>query len=555
VADATAASSRVVATVLLAVVLFVAPLSGAGAQGSDTERGWVVEQVRFQPVDGTTFDVAGVGTYRGGVEVMAGEGGLLTVNDVALEDYVKGVAEMPPSWPLEAQKAQAIAARTYALHQVLSHRAQDPPPPADICDSQACQVYVGTASEHRQHGINWVNAVEQTAGQVMLNGGKIMFTQYSSTNGGRTVQGSREYLWAVDDPDDAASPYHQWRVGYPLAEIAGLVGFDGVLTGAHRGGDEVVLTGTAPDGSEREVRLAAADLRSRMNGHFPKPADLPLPVPSMRFTVWVDGDQMLVDGRGWGHGVGMSQYGALGKARRGMAAPDILAAYYGGIRPSQVEPERLPERIRVAVAEPAASVGISSVGTFEVLDQAGEPLVLVGQGNWLVEPAPGGVRVIPPDGYDQPLRADSVAVDPPEVRAKRGEVRFELDAPAAVRIVMTGPSGKGRTITDRTLEPGAHRVALDAPRRGGRWQLVVEAVAGVDRRTTVPVDLDLRAGKPTRTKVRAATTEPAVDLTSASPPGRAIAGSAAVLVLLLAVAALFLHVLHVRGRRAGAVHS
>src|SRR5207248_2421601 len=107
-------------------------------------------------------------------------------------------------------------------------------------------------------------------------------------------------------------------------------------------------------------------------------------VPSIMFTLRPDdaGRVATLDGRGYGHGIGMSQWGAYGKALRGMKAPAILAAYYGGIVPTRVPAARLPARVRVAIstgqapnppdaakpAPAAAGAVVSASGPFRILD-------------------------------------------------------------------------------------------------------------------------------------------------------------------------------------------
>ena len=478
------ASVRPLSVAAVVAVVLVACVLPTGATAA-TERGWVVERVRFVPVDGPSLTADGR-AFAGVVEVGAHGGGLAVVNDVGFEDYVEGITEVPASWPAEAQKAQAIAARTYALHSLLWTRQRGIARPlgADICATQSCQVYTGLASAARPGGGRWVAAVEATRGQLLLYRGGPILAQYSSTNGGRTVRGSRPYLWEVPDPDDAASPYHRWRVGFGAAEIQGLFRLAGPLVAVARQADTVVLTARQPDGVDYPLSMSAAHFRAEVNRAFGPRPGLPSAVPSNRYVLGLEGDQVVVDGGGWGHGIGMSQYGALGKARRGMAAADILAAYYAGIRPTYVEPERLPRTIRVVVAEGRSAVTVASGGAFQVLDQAGNPLVGGGAGAWRIEPAAGGVRVIPPDGYEQPLRA--AALDPPAPAVgQQATVSFALAAPAAVTVKLLGPSGEA-TVAQGPLPAGDHRVALQQAQPGD-WQVVVEATTGRDRTTAVPI--------------------------------------------------------------------
>lgn len=147
--------------------------------------------------------------YNGGFRFERISGGMLTVvNIVGLEDYVKGVVcnEMSNSWPIEALKAQAVAARSYVLSLGTKHGKHH----FDICDDVDCQAYYGRAKA----GANSDGAVDQTAGQVALCSGKIAQTFYYSSNGGAsesvsTVWGSNQasypYLVGKADPYEAAS--------------------------------------------------------------------------------------------------------------------------------------------------------------------------------------------------------------------------------------------------------------------------------------------------------------------------------------------------------------
>ncbi|MFD1858644.1 SpoIID/LytB domain-containing protein [Aeromicrobium camelliae] len=138
----------------------------------------------------------------------AGSTQRVTVNVVALEDYVRGVVprEMPSSWPQEAVKAQALAARSYAVSTMRpSHYF-------DVCDTTACQVYGGASAE--QSGSN--QAIDATAGQIVTYNGRAAFTQFSSSSGGFTNQtanlAAHPYLRAVNDPwdDTPGNNNHAW---------------------------------------------------------------------------------------------------------------------------------------------------------------------------------------------------------------------------------------------------------------------------------------------------------------------------------------------------------
>ena len=136
-----------------------------------------------------------------------------TVNVVSLEHYVRGVisAEMPSSWPAEALKAQAVAARTYGVFGLRPSRSYD------MCDTTACQVYRGVSAERATTNA----AAKATSGKIVTYQSKPAFTQFSSSSGGRTAKGSRPYLKdALDWYDQfAGNPHRSWSVSVSAAKL------------------------------------------------------------------------------------------------------------------------------------------------------------------------------------------------------------------------------------------------------------------------------------------------------------------------------------------------
>lgn len=146
--------------------------------------------------------------YRGKLEVASQAGFLRVVNDVGLEAYLQGVVagEMPHGWPAEALKAQAVAARSYALATRVKGK------PFDLYADVRSQVYLGVVGERA----STTSAVLATRGEVVRYEGKIATTYYFSTSGGRTASAEDVFGFAVPylvsrpDPADRASPYHRW---------------------------------------------------------------------------------------------------------------------------------------------------------------------------------------------------------------------------------------------------------------------------------------------------------------------------------------------------------
>jgi stage II sporulation protein D len=175
-------------------------------------------------VGAPAFTLAGKGTYRGSLEVRASGAGLQAINVIEIEDYVRGVVakESPSSWPIEALKAQAVAARSYGLSTGIRGGT------FDLYDDTRSQAYGGVAAETAKTD----QAVNSTRLQVVMYGSKIAQTFFFSTSGGHTEnnefsslgfgQPPIPYLRGVDDPyeADAGSPYEHWKRKYSVARLS-----------------------------------------------------------------------------------------------------------------------------------------------------------------------------------------------------------------------------------------------------------------------------------------------------------------------------------------------
>ncbi|HEX7168552.1 MAG TPA: SpoIID/LytB domain-containing protein [Acidimicrobiales bacterium] len=166
---------------------------------------WTVDRVRVESV-GAAASVVGVGTYPGVLDVVPAAAGaprgLAVVNEVGFEEYVAGISEVPSEWPIEALKAQAVAARTYALTTTKSGAGFEHYP-----DTRS-QVYGGVDAEHPASD----EAIAATRRQVLRYDGEPAFTQFGSSSGGWTSAGSVPYLPAQADPYDgwSGNPNHDW---------------------------------------------------------------------------------------------------------------------------------------------------------------------------------------------------------------------------------------------------------------------------------------------------------------------------------------------------------
>jgi len=254
--------------------------------------------------------------------------GLAVVNEVPFEDYLVGVlrAETSEKWPLEALRAQAIAARTYAAY----HRLLSASKAYHIMASTAHQQYFGRVPASSPI---W-GAVRETAGQVLRWEGEVFPAFYHTESGGytedpRTVFAARNMpgLKPVRCEFSAGSPHFFWSLDVRLAELTETLRRYDVSVGSVT---SIEITERTPSlrastitvhGARGSARLLGNDFR-RMLGYDR--------LKSTLFAVAISGDSARFSGRGYGHGVGMCQWGAKGMAEAGYTARQILEFYYPG---------------------------------------------------------------------------------------------------------------------------------------------------------------------------------------------------------------------------------
>ena len=157
----------------------------------------------------------------------ADDGTLALTVTLPFEDYLKGIAEVPPSWPRSALEAQAVAARSYALATTGWDGEQGETLKTPICATTSCQVYRCIPVPFEPDVRRWYAAVRRTTGEVLLHDGRPADTVYFSTSNGQTygneeVFGSAPlpYLRPVVERDDGASPVSRWRVRLPFDDLA-----------------------------------------------------------------------------------------------------------------------------------------------------------------------------------------------------------------------------------------------------------------------------------------------------------------------------------------------
>jgi stage II sporulation protein D len=309
--------------------------------------------VRVEPLSGT-LRVNGTG-YRGALVIIPGRrGGMTAVNVVGLEDYLLGVvaAEIGPRpiSDLEAVKAQAVAARTYAIAYLGARDSLGFDVFADVGD----QVYRGLDGEAEVPS----RAVRETRGVVATYGGRPIETYYHSTCGGATARiedvwprPARPYLVSVSDRVPGAeeryycegSPHFRWETRWSLDDLRTVLAETlpprtGVLPESLGVVTDVRVVDRTAEGRARKIEIRTTRLSVEVWGNDIRWVLEPRVGQPLRSTyfveTWVrDGGaaELRLRGGGWGHGVGLCQWGAIGRARRGQSYEEILTAYFPGI--------------------------------------------------------------------------------------------------------------------------------------------------------------------------------------------------------------------------------
>ncbi len=309
------------------------------------------KSVRFSIADPRTMrylSVAGK-KYHGNIVLSLAQDGTITViNEVKLDDYIGGVIseEMSPGWPLEALKAQAVAARTFAVYSLGLHNEDG----YDVCATTHCQVYGGIGSETPEG----LRAVSSTRGEIMTYQGKPIYAAFHASSGGMTA-GSEEaggialpYLKPVRDPQDNATPNRDWQVSTSAKELSSDLASAGFRVGALKAIELTPLKigeGAADrytSGRLKEVRFIGTA------------QTVVVPGPKLRWIVGLPSTladvsygtgtktvrnskgkieisnqnaEIVFFGFGRGHGIGLSQWGAKAMAAKKQYR-EILSHYY-----------------------------------------------------------------------------------------------------------------------------------------------------------------------------------------------------------------------------------
>jgi stage II sporulation protein D len=301
------------------------------ATGGVSVAGKKAWQIVLKPKE-NGFIYAGGRWYRGEVDLVRESSGITVINRLNIEDYLASVIgkEMYNTWPQEALKAQAVASRSYAVFKLQRPKSKL----FDVLDTTTSQVYVGLEGETN----STQEAVKATAGQVLMYQGKVIEAVFHSSSGGHTENSENvwqnvvPYLRGVEDFDQS-SPSYQWTLNLTAAQLRQRI--PGV-------GD---ILSMMPVKSSSTGRILMLKVQGTRGDRLIKGTEVrkALGLKSTLFTAKPEfgliagksgtakPTSFLISGRGYGHGLGMSQWGAYSLATQNKTYKEILMHYFQGI--------------------------------------------------------------------------------------------------------------------------------------------------------------------------------------------------------------------------------
>jgi stage II sporulation protein D len=267
--------------------------------------------------------------YRGIVEVRAAQRGLLVINELPLEEYLVGLinCEISSAWPIEAVKAQAVIARSYAVYQKAARRGA----PYQLESSVMDQVYQGCDVEDSRAA----RGVEETAGEVITYNGKVIQAFYHSNCGGHTE--SAKNVWGSSVPYLRGVPCQycgeanplRWELKLPLRKVEAALRSAGLHVS---GVSDLRVQARNESDRVQEVSVTSERGRTAVSGVAFRKALGYGAVKSTNFELRVSSGDCLITGVGSGHGVGLCQWGAKQRAADGFGYREILTYYYPGVQ-------------------------------------------------------------------------------------------------------------------------------------------------------------------------------------------------------------------------------
>lgn len=264
--------------------------------------------------------------YRGYISFRVIENKLYVINSVELENYLKGVVprELSPSYPIEALKAQAICSRGFALNNINKYSKLG----YNLDDTTNCQAYEGKTIENE----NSNKAVDETKGIYATYDGKVANTIYGASSGGTTANANEvwmgdsiSYLKAIEDP---YSSNYTWECEFGLDEINKALKASGKDVGDFLNFN---IAEVDSSGRVKNIDIVGTDKTETVTGSQFRNIFGNMKLKSTLFTISATEKGIAFNGKGFGHGVGMSQLGAVEMAKTGKNANEIIGFYFPGV--------------------------------------------------------------------------------------------------------------------------------------------------------------------------------------------------------------------------------
>lgn len=268
-------------------------------------------------------------SYRGRIRIQRStDGGVDVINVLGLEEYLYGVVpkEMSPRWSSEALMAQAIVARSYAVYQKMKNENKD----YDVYSTTYSQVYGGLNVESEYSN----RAVDETRGKILIYDHQPVLAYFHSNSGGQTENAKNvwtadvPYLKSIPDSYSTKAPNYLWTLFLSLDEIKVALNKSGFDIGDIY---EIATAEVSPSGRVKKVRISHSGGESILTSNNFRIKVDPTMIKSTLFTMTRKRNGIRFDGRGYGHGVGLSQWGAYVMAKEGHSCKDILKHYYSEV--------------------------------------------------------------------------------------------------------------------------------------------------------------------------------------------------------------------------------
>lgn len=267
--------------------------------------------------------------YSGLIRLILSENRIMVINVVDLEEYLESVvpSEVPALWPMEALKAQAIVSRTYAVRKMIENQDKD----YDVVSTYKSQVYSGISKIHPRTS----RAVRETEGIVITHNDEVILAFFHANSGGYIekpeiigVKANLPYLKPIVDNYSKNTFRSSWTTSIPKKDfLASIFGRKNLKM------EYINIPYRLPSGSIAEIEVVASDGKSSVTRKIGvnKFREIFPMVLSPKFEIDIKGDTIVFTGIGWGHGVGMSQWGAKEMASKGYNYKEIIRYYYDNV--------------------------------------------------------------------------------------------------------------------------------------------------------------------------------------------------------------------------------